>query len=70
MSSLLRRQQRKIARAAAGYETRSRVFEYFPDGSYRVLRPTKGWRYVSAARLRAQFRLGQIAETIQRRMAR
>ncbi len=70
MSSLLRRQQRKLARVNGSYETKPRAFKYHKDGSYEVLRPTKGWLRVSAARLRAQLYLSRMGEAIQRRKPR
>lgn len=69
MSSALRRQQRRIARARSDYEPKTRAFRHHKDGSYDVLRPTKGWLHVSAARLRAQFRIHQMREATASRKA-
>lgn len=54
MSSLAR----KIARGRfkPGYtrEPAERKFEMLPDGGYRVLHPTKGWRAFTARRVQAK----------------
>lgn len=70
MSSLLRRQTRKIKRTAGSFELKERQHRTLPDGGYAVVHPTKGWRTFSAPRLRAQFRLAQQVEAINRRMGR
>ena len=71
MSSLLRRQQKRILKKIGKWEVRPRPFRIHKgsDG-YDVLRPTKGWLRVSGARLRAQARLRHIAEIIAVRKAR
>lgn len=70
MSSLLRRQSRRIKRKFGNHEPKARPFIYHADGGYSVLRPTKGWLRVSPARLRAQHRLFLMVQGIDRRMGR
>lgn len=75
MSSLLRRQQRKFKRRSKTHIPQERPFRVHKTGreelgGYDVLTPTKGWKRVSAARLRAQARLRHIIETVDRRMGR
>lgn len=54
MSSLLRRLRRNALRKSADYEPNTQPTVVYPDGSYRTLHPTRGWRYISAKRLQAQ----------------
>jgi hypothetical protein len=60
MSSLVRRQQRKIKREAGTFENAPSVYRNAGPNGYEVLRSTKGWLRISAARLRAQFRLREM----------
>lgn len=62
MSSLVRRIQRKVMRKRPDYEPRAQVTEVYDDGSYSVLRPTKGWAYFSARLLSAQSRMASILD--------
>ncbi|MEA3036830.1 MAG: hypothetical protein QOH04_2607 [Sphingomonadales bacterium] len=70
MSSLLRRQQRKIKRNAGTFTNRPTAYRDAGPEGYDVLHATKGWRHVSAARLRAQARLAQLIDSVERRMGR
>lgn len=60
MSSFLRRIQIKPVKAWNAYlrrtkradqvATKEQVIQFLPDGGYRTLHPTRGWRYVSLRR--------------------
>lgn len=59
MSSFIRRIQRKSIRAAKAYlvsaglvkaDSKEQVMQFLPNGGYRTLHPTRGWRYVSPRR--------------------
>lgn len=52
MSSLARRMQRKVLRRRTDYEPAPQVYQMLPNGGYRTLHPTKGWRVVSPLRIR------------------
>lgn len=50
--SLCRRLKRQWARKSGlVVESRGQHFEVLPNGGYRTLHPTKGWRIVSPKRL-------------------
>lgn len=53
MSSMLRRQQRKIMRENQTWVPAPQAFKMLPNGGYLALHPTKGWKRVGPARLRA-----------------
>ena len=50
---------RQILRRNPNYEKQSRpqISEDLPDGGYKTLQPTKGWKYVSARRIKAQEKM-------------
>lgn len=60
MSSLIRRIERKWAKSRADYEPRPQQYKMLRDGGYLVLHPTKGWRRVCGARLRAGRRMAAL----------
>lgn len=69
--SIARAIRRRRARTTGTeWPSRSQPVKVYNSGAYHVLRPTKGWFFVSAARLGAQARLAEMRETIDRRMGR
>lgn len=70
MSSLLRRQQRKIRRDKGTFENAPPQFRMLPDGGYVAFHPTKGARPFSARRLRAIARLAALRDALSRRAGR
>jgi len=62
MSSFIRNLQRRAARKNPDYESQPQVTQVRDDGSYRTLRPTKGWLEMSAIRYLATMKLAQILE--------
>ena len=58
MTSLTRKMKRaRFRRNGQTWPTRQQPTIVHADGSYHTLRPTKGWIFISAARLRAQHRM-------------
>jgi hypothetical protein len=62
--------RRRARKNGIKWEGKEPAFRFRRDGSYEALRPTKGWIRFSAARLRAQRRLADMREAIDRRMGR
>jgi hypothetical protein len=50
MSSFTRTLQRRALRKSPDYTPKPQLTQIHPDGSYHVLHPTRGWRFVCAAR--------------------
>lgn len=50
MSSFLRTLQRRQLRKSTDYETPTQLAQPQPDGGYRVLHPTRGWKTVCGKR--------------------
>ena len=60
MSSFTRRLQRRILRSSPDYEPAPQPTIIRKDGSYKTLRPTRGWLEMSALRVLMQFKLADI----------
>lgn len=62
MSSALRNMQRRVLRAKPDYEQADQPTATLRDGGYVTLRPTKGFRRITGARLFAQQRMAAMLD--------